>query len=146
MQCKNTFRISMIFSLVSMTIVSTSSSIFFVAGITSEIIALSVSIEMNKIAHLQCCYYNLQSLPNQKQGISNFSSYNERLNRKMYTCNNIKLLSIYSWSVAILKIYLCLVTKEVKVYQSKETSLRCDLHKTVIKYNCLCGTVVKNPW
>lgn len=69
MQCKNTFRISMIFSLVSMTIVSTSSSIFFVAGITSEIIALSVSIEMNKIAHLQCCYYNLQSLPNQKQGI-----------------------------------------------------------------------------
>lgn len=48
--------------------------------------------------------------------------------------------------MAILKIYLCLVTKEVKVYQSKETSLRCDLHKTVIKYNCLCGTVVKNPW
>lgn len=43
MQCKNTFRISMIFSLVSMTIVSTSSSIFFVAGITSEIIAFSVS-------------------------------------------------------------------------------------------------------
>lgn len=41
--CKNTFRISMIFSLVSMTSVSTSSSIFFVAGITSEIIALSVS-------------------------------------------------------------------------------------------------------
>lgn len=51
MQCKNTFRISMIFSLVSMTIVSTSSSPFLVAGITSEIIALSVSRD-EQIAHM----------------------------------------------------------------------------------------------
>lgn len=147
MQCKNTFRISMIFSLVSMTIVSTSSSIFFVAGITSEIIALSVSRdEQNSqlICNVVTIICNLCLIKNKVLG--NFSSYNERLNRKMYTCNNLKLLSIYSWSVAILKIYLCLVTKEVKVYQSKETSLRCDLHKTVIKYNCLCGTVVKNLW